>query len=51
MPLFSFGEYITITNKKVKQYTLDQIINNHQDIAKENMTRFTKTLFENYLTY
>lgn len=52
MPLFSFGEYITIINKNnVKQYTLEQIINNHQNIAKENMARFTKTLFENYLTY
>lgn len=51
MPLFSFGEYITITKKQVSQYTLDQILYNHQDIAREHMSRFTKTLFQDYLTY
>ncbi len=47
---FSFAEYIKITKFiEVKTYSLQEILNNHIDIAKENISWYSRLLLENYL--
>lgn len=52
MPLFSFGEFIYLTKWiKVKNYSFQELLKDHVKIAKENVLRFSKTLFQEYIKY
>lgn len=49
---FSFREFIFLTkNIKLEDYSLDDILNNHLEIAKNNISWFSKKMFEDYLRF
>ncbi|MCK9273005.1 AAA family ATPase [Candidatus Gracilibacteria bacterium] len=49
---FSFREFIYLTkNIKISDYSLDDILNNHVEIAKNNISWFSKKMLDDYLRF
>ena len=52
MPIFSFREYLNITKwLQIRKYGLEEIINNHTQIARDLSNVFSPWLFEKYLDF
>ena len=49
---FSFSEYVSLTKGiNLPNYSLDDILNNHIQISKDNATWFSQKMFQNYLKF